>query len=246
MRLGEGSAIHLRNASETVSSYLRRLSMLEDVKVITKPSVTPVLLRGVVKSLCLPPLTIISNADIALEHDITSLKIAEKCWVDCSAVNIPRVLEVAEAIAKNKPSLAFTDRYGEVRLEPAEAILLRDYVRAYLNERHLAFLPNLRNVSVNVLSAEPWYLWSNHPVVYGIRELIKFGSLPAEWDCVCLNEEPPKKLLMLSRPLLYVGNRVLLAELPFNSSIVFACMPSDGRLMEELIIRSVLYVVGSR
>jgi len=241
VRLGKGEVIYLRNASETLASYLRRLSKLGEVKIITKPSTLPVLFRGSIKLICLPPLTVISETPAEDSGTLPSMTVADECWAECKAVSLPSILKAAEALAENTPSLVTIEYSGSVEYRIVDTSLGK-YVESYLNARHVAFLPNLREVVVRELTARPWYLWSNHPVVYGIRELIRSGSVPEEWECRCLGIEPPRKLLMLSKPLLYLGDNVLIAEIPFNASLALACIPSDRKLREELIVRSLTYV----
>ncbi|HDJ51231.1 MAG TPA: hypothetical protein ENF25_03420 [Thermoprotei archaeon] len=89
------------------------------------------------------------------------------------------------------------------------------------------------DVEKKVMEGELKHFWSSHPVLTGIEDR----------DELCVEEAGDittvRKIKMLSKPLLFLGEDVLMAEYPYNNSIVFAGYDEELR---EFLVRVLLYV----
>jgi len=157
--------------------------------------------------------------------------IEAKKLVESSSVRIMGNGPLMEAV--NALGLPTEGGGRECLLIDADAgIGLEEYLRL-LNAKHVCILSGIMDVDKKVMEGELKHFWSSHPVLTGIesREELR---VEGAGDITSV-----RKIKMLSKPLLFLGEDVLMAEYPYNNSIVFA---GFGEELREFLVRVLLYV----
>ncbi len=236
MRIRGGSKLYIPNTSEMLT-YLKtvlRNSWIEGV-IIIKPSVIPVLIRGKIRQVVAPPLSLVTASDALVANYLRGFEVAEDCWVDGKALpNLNNVYVLDSSLTTSLSLPPHPQQVSPACFIIGDKVSIDEYVANYLNYRHIAVLPRMKEAEVREVSGRINYLWSYHPVLYGVKRGIELR--------VNAIASIPRKVDVLSKPLLHIDNEVMIAELPFNNSIIFTAFDLNNELVTELIMRSLIYV----
>ncbi len=210
--------------------------------VIMKPSVVPVDINGVTRHVTLPPLTLITPKP--LDTAYRYYRITEECWVDGKPLPSSPIDVMGAGTLRDllDPIIQLINkRVTSVRgskcliVDVNSEITWNDYFGNVLHTKHIVLLPGLTNVVTEPVKGLVWHLWRVHPVLYGL----KHPNTTFEAKIV---RDVPEKLMVLSKPLVFLDDYVLVSEIPYNGSIIMTGLINDEEILRILALRSLLYV----
>ncbi len=206
-------------------------------------SLATVLIKGVRRSLAIPPLSFIFSSydldlsglsDLALEYVI-----ADTSWIDCKEIpksvkvlsdtelnvlydlglDVIKCLNADELIAG--PSCGILSCSGCLSIEELDDVVLR--------HKLVADLTSVKGAEGRPTKGYLRALFRNHLITYNLPSIMFDGTL--------LSFNKLRKVSLLGKPLVFVDSRELLLELP-SRSIVINCR-LEG--LPYLLLRSLLY-----
>ncbi len=210
--------------------------------IIMKPSVVPLDINGVTRHITLPPLTLITPKP--LDTAYRYYRIAEECWVDGKSLlsSRPDVMgagalkDLLDPIMQLVSKRATSVWGGKCFVVDANSGITWDgYFSKVFHTKHIVLLPGLTGVVTEPVRGLAWHLWRVHPMLYGL----KYSNTTLEAEIVC---DIPEKLMVLSKPLVFLGDHVLVSEIPYNGSIIMTGLINDEEIMKVLALRALLYV----
>lgn len=246
MKLKEGYFANLVGQYSRFDSEVRivmdALRLSGESYVIMKPSVVPLDINGVTRHVTLPPLTLITPKP--LDSAYRYYRITEECWVDGKFLLSSRPDVIGAGTLKDllDPIIQLINkRVTSVRgnkcfvVDVNSEITWDDYFGKVFHTKHIVLLPGLAGVVTESVKGLAWHLWRVHPVLYGL----KYPNTALEAEIV---RDVPEKLMVLSKPLLFLDDYVLISEIPYNGSIVMTGLINEEEIMGVLVLRALLYV----
>ncbi|GEM_PF-2082277 len=247
MRLEEGYFANLVGQYSRFNNEVRivmdALKFSDESYVIMRPSVVPLDINGVTRHVTLPPLTLITPKP--LDATYRYYRITEECWVDGKILLGSRPDVIGAGALKDllNPIIQLVNkRVTSVRgnkclvVDINSEITWDDYFSKVFHTKHIALLPGLTGIVTESVEGLAWHLWRVHPMLYGL----KHPSTPLEAEIV---RDVPKKLMVLSKPLIFLDDYVLISEIPYNGSIIMTgLINNNNELMKTLALRALLYV----
>lgn len=206
-------------------------------------SVITVVLRGIKRSLAIPPLTIVTSKEVettSLADVAATYELVEHAWIDCKEVpkevhllsdkdlkildevglNVIKCNDLEELLTK-QCKCGVVSAEGYLNAEQFDSIVLRTNL--------VADLSSVKNLGSDVVRGELVMYFRNHVVTYGVR--------PTYFEGVMYHISNLRRLTMLGKPLAFVDSKALVLELP-NRSIVFT---TRLNLVDDYLLRAVLY-----
>jgi hypothetical protein len=203
-----------------------------------EPSIGLVERKGLRYLMAIPQLTIFMPETIPFKDP--DFILAEDVWVNAKVLPDPMKL-----LALGKPFKKLLTFMREGIVEDAiiskpscyligisSSMDSSTYLEKIINQRHVIILTGLKDLTPlsKRISGRLFYYWSTHPVLSNVHlnnseiDIIPISSL--------------RKLKYLVKPLLYLDSEIVMGEIEFNSSIIFAGYSQE---LEELLFRAVLY-----
>ncbi len=245
MKLKEGYFANLVGQYSRFDNEVRivmdALRLSGESYVIMKPSVVPLDINGVTRHITLPPLTLITPKP--LDTAYRYYRITEECWVDGKFLLSSRPDVIGAGTLKDllDPIIQLINkRVTSVRgnkclvVDINSEITWDDYFSKVFHTKHIVLLPGLTGVATESVKGLAWHLWRVHPMLYGL----KYPNTTLEAEIV---HDVPEKLMVLSKPLVFLDDYVLISEIPYNGSIIMTGLIND-EIMKILALRALLYV----
>ncbi len=191
-----------------------------------RPAVIPVKIRGITRFVGIPSGSIVTPPDSGLSKGaIRSYVLADDTWLDAKPIGLPRAVE------ENCPLSNIVDTaYAVSETGGCDVICYRsiEELDSGLNRRQVALISFGEEFSVSGILN---YLWSTHPVLSGLRR--------REASCKCWDPGDLGRLSYVSKPLVFVGDVVVAAEITHSRSFIFFCdCIEDTR---TLYLRALMY-----
>jgi len=246
MKLKEGCFANLVGQYSRFSNEIRvvmdALRLSDESYIIMKPSVVPADISGVTRYIVLPPLTLITPKPLSSAYRY--YRIMEECWVDGKPLLSSHPDIVGAGILKdllNPLVQLINKRVTHVRsnkcliIDVNSLITWDDYFGKVFHTKHIALISGLSGVVTEPVKGLAWHLWRVHPILYGL----KYPNISLEAKIV---RDVPEKLMVLSKPLVFLDDYVLVSEIPYNGSIIMAGFINNEEIMGILALRALLYV----
>jgi len=246
MKLKEGYFANLMGQYSRFDDEARivvdALRSSEESYVIMKPSVVPLDINGITRHIALPPLTLITPKPLGTAYGY--YRIAEECWVDGKFLLSSRPDIAGAGTLKDlfNPIIQLINK-RVTSVESSKCLIVDidseitwgDYFDNVIHTKHIALLPGLTGVVTESVKGLAWHLWRVHPVLYGLE----YPSTTLEAKIV---RDIPEKLMVLSKPLVFLDDHVLVSEISYNGSIIMTGLIKDKEIMKVLALRALLYV----
>ncbi len=240
MNIPAGSNVYIVDSIENnlgiikeVLSRQRRSSYL-----VLKPSLIPIKQDGILRYVAIPQLSIITLEPLSIRSP--NYILAEDSWIEVKAFPESDAIRVhgngpLSDIIRDLDLI--NDNYGQrkcVVIDENSDITTQQYLSEFLNTKHIAILSGLKDIEKTDLDGEITYYWSTHPLLTGLSHLMnkrlkikgiaKIGEL--------------RKLQVLAKPLMFIDDYPIMAEITYNNSVIFTGYEDSLR---ELLIRSLFY-----
>lgn len=246
MKLKEGYFANLvgqySRFDDEVRIVMDALRLSDESYVIMKPSVVPLDINGVTRHVTLPPLTLITPKP--LDTAYRYYRITEECWVDGKFLLSSRPDVIGAGTLKDllDPIIQLINKrvtsVGGSKcliVDVNSEITWDDYFSKVFHTKHIILLPGLTGVATESVKGLAWHLWRVHPVLYGL----KYPNITLEAEIV---RDVPEKIMVLSKPLVFLDDYVLISEIPYNGSIIMTGLINNEEIMRVLALRALLYV----
>ena len=259
MKVAENSIVLVpRWSSERLPEFLRDLLKLINYKVqhmyfVLKPSVVSVNLRGVRRLVTIPPSAIIIDesiltstddneiTDLALKYGIKIFKLSEDSWVEVKnslttneicIMGHGKISELVQELdLKSSHDTCINEASTCLVIDEGANIHLEEYKRL-LNYKHVAILTGLRNIGLRDVEGIISSLWRHHPLLYDLNIWnVKVHIKVADVSNI-------KEIKLLSKPLVFLDNNVLVMEVSYNNSVLF----TSSLPFKTLLIKALFYV----
>lgn len=205
---------------------------------VLKPSVIPIKQDDILRYVAIPQLSIITPEPLRARSPDYIL--AEDTWIEAKAILESGIIKVYGngPLSSMIRNLGIKDDYHDQRkcviIDEHSGITTQQYLDEFLNTKHVAILSGLENIAKIDLEGELIYYWSTHPLLAGLSYLmskkLKIRGM-AKTDKL-------RKLQVLAKPLIFIDEYPIMAEITYNNSVVFTGYEAS---LEELLIRSLIY-----
>jgi len=260
LRVRENSIVMIPRWSlemdKDLQGFLKDLLKLADYQVqyiyfVLRPSVITVDLKGMKRLITIPPAAIIVDnsipvniekfMDLALKYGIKVFRLSEDSWIEVKNILMSNEIcvlgygKINEVVQELNLKSLHNTCIGKAStcliIDERANIYLKEYVKL-LNYKHIAILTSLKDIELRDAEGEILSLWRHHPVLY---DLDVWGKKIHVKIAVADNV---KEIVLLSKPLAFLNNEVLILEISYNNSILFtATLP-----FKALLIKALLYV----
>lgn len=194
--------------------------------LVLKPAVIPTKLKGATILVGVPSGSIVTPpGNEPGKGFVRSYVLAEDTWLDAKPIGLPKVVEKGCPLTKLLESTSEAEGVGGCDVRCYRSI---EELDAGLNRRQVALVSFGDTFSV---SGPLTYFWSTHPVLSGIGR--------CEVSCECWDPGHLGRLGYVSKPLVFVGDVVVAAEITYSRSFVFFCDCIES--VKTLYLRAILY-----
>ena len=194
--------------------------------LILKPVIIPVRIKGTIRYVGIPSGAVLTPPGKEVGPGfVRSYELADDAWIEAKMISTPVLVEdecPLSALVRNK-SLPLNEGGCEIRCYRS----IED-LNTGLNRRQVALILFGEEFGA---SGPLTYLWSTHPVLSGLSH---------DWvSCKCRDPGHLGRLGYVSKPLVFVGDAVVAAEITHSGSFVFFCdCIKDSK---TLYLRAIMY-----
>lgn len=226
MRFEAGWLVHIPD-HDFPSNFGDILSLAKVGAYLTlKPAVIPARIRGTIKFIGIPSGSIVTPPGNELgKGSMRSHVLADDAWLDAKPIGLPGAVEEDCPISELISAASFTSGVGGCEVRCYRSI---EDLDAGLNKRQVALVAFGDEFRVSGILT---YLWSTHPVLSGLGR--------RKVSCRCWDPGHPGRLGYVSKPLVFVGDVLVAAEITHSRSFIFFCDCVEGA--RTLYLRAVMY-----
>ena len=195
--------------------------------LVLKPAIIPVRIKGTTMFVGIPSGTVVAppTYESVSKNFVKSYVLADDTWLDAKPVGVPNVIDevcpLAELIEEGIPE----NKVGACEMRCYRSI---KELNDRLNRRQVALIQSGNEFSVK---GTLLYLWRTHPV------LSCLDHRPV--SCRCWDPGELGRLGYVSKPLAYVDDVVVAAEVTHNRSFIFFCDCLED--VKTLYLRAMMY-----
>ncbi len=175
-----------------------------------KPAVVPTKVRGTTKFVGVPSGSIVTPPGNELgKGSVRSYVLADDVWLEAKQAGLPGAVEEGCPLSDLVDVALLVSGVGRCEIRCYRSI---EDLDAGLNKRQVALVSFGDEFGV---SGTLTYLWSTHPVLSGLGR--------REVSCKCWDPGYLGRLGYVSKPLVFVDDVVVAAEITHNRSFIFFC-----------------------
>lgn len=191
-----------------------------------KPAVIPVKIKGATKFVGIPAGSIVTPPENELGKGfVRSYVLADDAWLDAKPVGVPGAVEEGCPLSELVDTLSLPTGKGGCEVRCYRGI---EDLDVGLNKRQVALVSFGDEFDVSGILM---FLWSTHPVLSGLGR--------REVTCKCWDPGHLGKLGYVSKPLVFVDDVIIAAEIAHNRSFIFFCDCAGGA--RTLYLRAMMY-----
>jgi len=191
-----------------------------------KPAVIPAKIRGTTKFIGIPSGSIVTPSGNELgKSSMRSYVLADDAWLEVKPIGLPGAVEEGCPLSELVGTASLISGAGGCEVRCYRSI---EDLDAGLNKRQVALVSFGDEFSASGILT---YLWSTHPVLSGLGR--------REVSCKCWDPGYLGRLGYVSKPLVFIGDAVVAAEITHNRSFIFFCDCVEGA--RTLYLRAMMY-----
>lgn len=227
MRFEAGWRVYIPG-HEFPHSYSELLKLVEVGAYLSlKPVLIPTKIRGMTRFVGVPSGSIIVPPDSEIDNEFgRGYTLYDDVWIDAKPVGLPEKVDrkcLLSKVVDNMLSAPSSNTGCEIRCYRS-----MDELNSGLNKKQVALISFGDEFT---LSGTLTYFWSTHPILSGLKR--------TELSCRCWDPGNLGRLGYVSKPLVFVDDVVVAAEITHSRSFIFFCDCIDWTRV--LYLRAIMY-----